>query len=111
MDVMIHHTAAVARAKPGALIVGHMPWLSYHVSVEEAVRNAGRFIREGRAECVKLEGGRKRLAVIKASLAAGIPGMGHLGLTPPTIPVMGGDRVQGKRAEAAPELGGAAHKI
>jgi hypothetical protein len=70
VDVMIHHTAAVARAKPGALIVGDMPWLSYHVSVEEAVRNAGRFIREGRAECVKLEGGRKRLAVIEAILAA-----------------------------------------
>ena len=104
MDVMIHHTAAVARAKLGALIVGDMPWLSYHVSVEEAVRNAGRFIREGRAECVKLEGGRKRLAVIEAILAAEIPVMGHLGLTPQSIHVMGGYRVQGKRAEAAREL-------
>ncbi len=104
VEVMIHHTAAVARAKPGTLIVGDMPWLSYHVSVEEAVRNAGRFIREGRAECVKLEGGRKRLAVIEAILAAEIPVMGHLGLTPQSIHVMGGYRVQGKRAEAAREL-------
>ncbi len=111
MDVMIHHTAAVARAKPGALIVGDMPWLSYHVSVEEAVRNAGRFIREGRAECVKLEGGRKRLAVIEAILAAEIPVMGHLGLTPQSIHVMGGYRVQGKRAEAARELVADAHKL
>ena len=111
VEVMIHHTAAVARAKPGALIVGDMPWLSYHVSVEEAVRNAGRFIREGRAECVKLEGGRKRLAVIEAILAAEIPVMGHLGLTPQSIHVMGGYRVQGKRAEAARELVADAHKL
>ena len=111
VDVMIHHTAAVARAKPGALIVGDMPWLSYHVSVEEAVRNAGRFIREGRAECVKLEGGRKRLAVIEAILAAEIPVMGHLGLTPQSIHVMGGYRVQGKRAEAARELVTDAHAL
>src|SRR5215831_15946625 len=66
VDIMIHHTAAVARARPNALIVGDMPWLSYHVSVEEAVRNAGRFIREGHAGCIKLEGGRKRLPVIEA---------------------------------------------
>ena len=111
VDVMIHHTAAVARAKPDALIVGDMPWLSYHVSVEEAVRNAGRFIREGRAECVKLEGGRKRLAVIEAILAAEIPVMGHLGLTPQSIHVMGGYRVQGKRAEAARELVTDAHAL
>jgi 3-methyl-2-oxobutanoate hydroxymethyltransferase len=111
VDVMIHHTAAVARAKPGALIVGDMPWLSYHVSVEEAVRNAGRLIREGRAECVKLEGGRKRLAVIEAILAAEIPVMGHLGLTPQSIHTMGGYRVQGKRAEAARELVADAHAL
>src|SRR5947209_7155703 len=104
VDVMIHHTAAVARAKPGALIVGDMPWLSYHVSVEEAVRNAGRFIREGRAECVKLEGGRKRLPVVEAILAAEIPVMGHLGLTPQSIHTMGGYRVQGKSTDAAREL-------
>ena len=111
VDVMIHHTAAVARAKPCALIVGDMPWLSYHVSVEEAVRNAGRFIREGRAQCVKLEGGRKRLAMIEAILTAEIPVMGHLGLTPQSIHVMGGYRVQGKRAEAARELVADAHAL
>jgi 3-methyl-2-oxobutanoate hydroxymethyltransferase len=111
VEVMIHHTAAVARAKPGALIVGDMPWLSYHVSVEEAVRNAGRFIREGRAECVKLEGGRKRLPVVEAILAAEIPVMGHLGLTPQSIHVMGGYRVQGKQAKVADELVADAHAL
>src|SRR2546428_10714449 len=90
VEVMIHHTAAVARAKPGALIVGDMPWLSYHVSVEEAVRNAGRFIREGRAECVKLEGGRKRLAGVEAGPAAGGPGWGGPGGAPQSHPRIGG---------------------
>ncbi|HLL79895.1 MAG TPA: 3-methyl-2-oxobutanoate hydroxymethyltransferase [Ktedonobacteraceae bacterium] len=104
VDVMIHHIAAVSRARPGALIVGDMPWLSYHLSVEDAVRNAGRLIREGRAECVKLEGGRKRLPVVEAILAAEIPIMGHLGLTPQSIHAMGGYRVQGKQVEAAREL-------
>ena len=101
---MIHHTAAVARAKPGALVLGDMPWLSYHLSVEETVRNAGRLLREGGAEAVKLEGGRKRLPMIEALLSAEIPVMGHLGLTPQSIHTMGGYRVQGKRAEAAREL-------
>ena len=104
VDIMIHHMAAVARAKPNALIVADMPWLSYHISVEEAVRNAGRLIREGGADCVKLEGGRKRLPVVKAILEAEIPIMGHLGLTPQSIHAMGGYRVQGKRFEAAREL-------
>ena len=101
VDVMIHHTAAVARTKPRALIVGDMPWLSYHISVEESVRNAGRLIREGHAECVKLEGGRKRLPAVEAIIAAEIPVMGHLGLTPQSIHAMGGYRVQGKQVEAA----------
>src|ERR1700674_656080 len=101
VDVMIHHTAAVARAKPRALIVGDMPWLSYHISVEESVRNAGRLIREGQAECVKLEGGRKRLPAVEAIIAAEIPVMGHLGLTPQSIHAMGGYHVQGKQVEAA----------
>lgn len=104
IDIMIHHTSAAARAKPAALIVGDMPWLSYHISVEEAVRNAGRLIREGGADCVKLEGGRKRVPVIEAILSAEIPVMGHLGLTPQSIHAMGGYRVQGKRIEAAREL-------
>jgi len=104
MDVMVHHTAAVARAEPRALVVGDMPWLSYHVSVEEAVRNAGRFIREGGAEAVKLEGGRSRLPVVEAVLAAEIPVMGHLGLTPQSVHVMGGYKVQGRDVEAARRL-------
>lgn len=104
IDIMIHHSAAVARAKPDALVVTDMPWLSFHISVEETVRNAGRLMREGRAEAVKLEGGRKRLPMIEALLAAEIPVMGHLGLTPQSIHAMGGYRVQGKRSEAARAL-------
>ncbi len=104
IEIMIHHTAAVARAKPNALIVGDMPWLSYHISIEESVRNAGRLIRQGGADCVKLEGGRKRLPVVRAILDAEIPVMGHLGLTPQSIHAMGGYRVQGKRFDAAREL-------
>ncbi len=104
IDIMIHHTAAVARIKPKALVLGDMPWLSFHLSVEETVRNAGRLVREGRAEALKLEGGRKRIPMIEALLSAEIPVMGHLGLTPQSIHAMGGYRVQGKRAEAAREL-------
>ncbi len=96
VDIMVHHTAAVARAKPNALVLGDLPWLSYHISVEETVRNAGRLMREGRAEALKLEGGRKRLHMVEALLAAEIPVMGHLGLTPQSIHAMGGYRVQGR---------------
>jgi len=104
MEEMVHHTAAVSRAKPRALVVGDMPFLSYHVSVEEAVRNAGRFVREGGAEAVKLEGGRKRIPVVEAVLAAEIPVMGHIGLTPQSVHAMGGYRVQGKDLGAAQAL-------
>ena len=104
VDVMIHHTAAVTRTKPNALIVGDMPWLSYHSTPEETVANAGRFIREGGAGAVKLEGGRKRLEMIDAVLHAEIPVMGHLGLTPQSVHAMGGYRVQGKEAQAAYEM-------
>jgi 3-methyl-2-oxobutanoate hydroxymethyltransferase len=104
IDIMVHHTAAVARAKPNALVLGDLPWLSFHISVEETVRNAGRLMREGRAEALKLEGGRKRLPMVDALLAAEIPVMGHLGLTPQSIHAMGGYRVQGRRVEAAREL-------
>jgi len=104
VDIMVHHTAAVARAKPAALVLGDLPWLSYHISVEETVRNAGRLMREGRAEAVKLEGGRKRLPMVESLLAAEIPVMGHLGLTPQSIHAMGGYRVQGRGVEAAREL-------
>jgi 3-methyl-2-oxobutanoate hydroxymethyltransferase len=104
MDDMVHHTRAVAGTKPAALVVGDMPWMSYHVSVEETVRNAGRMIAEGGAEAVKLEGGRKRLLMIDAVLDAEIPVMGHLGLTPQSVHAMGGYRVQGKQIEAAREI-------
>lgn len=104
MDDMVHHTRAVAGTKPAALVVGDMPWMSYHVSTEDTVRNAGRLIAGGGAEAVKLEGGRKRLPMIEAVLDAEIPVMGHLGLTPQSVHAMGGYRVQGKQVEAAREL-------
>ena len=103
VEDMAHHTAAVARAKPRSLIVGDLPWMSYHVSVEETVRNAAALIRAG-AQSVKLEGGRKRLPMIEAIVAAEIPVMGHIGLTPQSVHAMGGFKVQGKEAEAALEL-------
>lgn len=104
IDEMAYHTRAVTAADPNALVVGDMPWLSYHTTGEEAVHNAGRLVRDGRAGAVKLEGGRKRLRVIEAVLAAEIPVMGHLGLTPQSVHTMGGYRVQGKQAAAAYEL-------
>ena len=104
IDIMVHHAHAVAQARPRALVVGDMPWLSYHTTTAETVHNAGRFVREGGAEAVKLEGGRKRLDMIEAVLDAEIPVMGHLGLTPQSINAMGGYRVQGKQAQAAYEL-------
>ena len=104
LDEMISHTAAVSRARPDALVVGDMPWLSYHLSIEDAVRNAARFIREGGAGAVKLEGGAKRLPVVDAVLDAEIPVMGHLGLTPQSVHAMGGYKVQGKAVEPARKL-------
>ena len=104
VDEMVYHTAAVMTAEPNALVVGDMPWLSYHTTPKEAVHNAGRLIREGGAGSVKLEGGRKRLDVVNAVLDAEIPVMGHLGLTPQSVHAMGGYRVQGKQAAAAYEL-------
>jgi 3-methyl-2-oxobutanoate hydroxymethyltransferase len=98
-----HHTAAVARAKPDCLIVGDLPWMSYHVSVDDTLRNAATLIRAG-AQCVKLEGGRKRLAMVEALVDAEIPVMGHIGLTPQSMHAMGGFKVQGKTVEAAQEL-------
>jgi 3-methyl-2-oxobutanoate hydroxymethyltransferase len=99
-DQMAHHVAAVARAKPRALVIGDLPWLSYHVSREETVRNAARLVRAG-AAAVKLEGGRKRLDAVQAILDAEIPVMGHLGLTPQSIHALGGFKVQGKQLDAA----------
>ena len=103
VDDMVHHTAAVARTRPGALVVADLPWLSYHVGPEDAVRNAGRLVRAG-AEAVKLEGGRKRLPVLAALADAEIPVMGHLGLTPQSVHATGGYKVQGKDADAAHAL-------
>jgi len=104
VDVMVHHTAAVTRAKPSALVVGDMPWMSFHISPEETVGNAARFVREGGVEAVKIEGGSKRLPVIGAVLDAEIPVMGHLGLTPQSVNAMGGYRVQGTDARDAYDL-------
>jgi len=99
-DDMAHHVAAVARTRPRALLVGDLPWLSYHVSLDDTVRNAATLVRAG-ASAVKLEGGRKRLPAVHAILDAEIPVMGHIGLTPQSIHALGGFRVQGKDLEAA----------
>ncbi|NLU50913.1 MAG: 3-methyl-2-oxobutanoate hydroxymethyltransferase [Syntrophomonadaceae bacterium] len=104
MDDMIHHTRAVARGARNSLVVGDMPFLSYHVSIPEAVRNAGRFIQEGGAQAVKLEGGVERVDTIKAILDAQIPVMGHIGLTPQSVHQFGGFKVQGKDMETAAKL-------
>lgn len=96
MDEMIHHTRAVRRGVGRALVVGDMPFMSYHVSDEETIRNAGRFIQEGGAEAVKLEGGVKFADRVRAVVDAGISVMGHIGLTPQSIHQFGGYRVQGK---------------
>lgn len=98
MAMMNHHVEAVARTKPKALLVADMPYLSFHLSVEDTLRNAGGFLQRG-AQAVKLEGGAKRLAMIHALVDAEIPVMGHLGLTPQSVNAMGGYKVQG-RAEA-----------
>ncbi|MEN8113890.1 MAG: 3-methyl-2-oxobutanoate hydroxymethyltransferase [Actinomycetota bacterium] len=111
IDIMVHHTAAVTRAEPSALVVGDMPWMSYHVTPEDAVRNAARLVREGGSAAVKVEGGRKRIDVVRAILDAEIPVMGHLGLTPQSVNAMGGYRVQGKEAHAAYELISEAHAL
>jgi 3-methyl-2-oxobutanoate hydroxymethyltransferase len=103
MADMVHHVGAVARARTLALVVGDMPWMSYHTEVNEAVRNAAALIRAG-AGCVKLEGGARRAAVIEAITTAEIPVMGHLGLTPQSVHVMGGFKVQARQREAAEAL-------
>jgi 3-methyl-2-oxobutanoate hydroxymethyltransferase len=104
MDEMIHHCRAVARGARRPLLIGDMPFLSYQVSPEEAVRNAGRFLQQGGMDAVKVEGGRERLPAIEAILQAGIPVMGHVGLTPQSIHQLGGFRPQGRTAQAAVEL-------
>jgi 3-methyl-2-oxobutanoate hydroxymethyltransferase len=104
MDDMLHHCKAVARGAEFSLLIGDMPFLSYQVSIEEAVRNAGRFLQEGGMDAIKLEGGRERVDAIRAIVGAGIPVMGHLGLTPQSVNLFGGFRAQGKTAQAAMRL-------
>lgn len=104
MDVMVHHTSAVARARPAALVVADMPFLSYHTSREEAIRNAGRLVQEAGAEAVKIEGGRRRAGIVSAICDADIPVMGHIGLTPQAVHSLGGFKVQGKTPEAVQSL-------
>jgi 3-methyl-2-oxobutanoate hydroxymethyltransferase len=103
VDDLAHHTSAVARAKPHAMVIADLPWLSYHLSPEQTVQNAARLIRAG-AQAVKLEGGRKRLPMIEAIVDAEVPVMGHLGLTPQSVHAMGGFKVQGKGVDAAEAL-------
>jgi 3-methyl-2-oxobutanoate hydroxymethyltransferase len=100
---MAHHVAAVARAKPRPMVIADLPWLSFHLSVEDTVRNAARLVRAG-AQAVKLEGGRKRLPMIEAIIDAEIPVMGHIGLTPQSVHAMGGFKVQGKHLDDATAL-------
>ena len=104
MDEMIHHTKAVSRGVSNALIVGDMPFLSYKIDPNEAIKNAGRFIQEGGAEAVKVEGGTEICPTIRAMLNADIQVMGHIGLTPQAIYEFGGFLVQGKTIEAAKKL-------
>lgn len=104
MADMLHHCRAVSRGARRALLIGDMPFMSYQVSVAEAVRNAGRFLQEGGMDAVKLEGGRERADAVRAIVSTGIPVMGHLGLTPQSVHQFGGFRAQGKTAEAARRL-------
>ncbi len=103
MDTMLLHVSSVARAKPRALVIGDMPFLSYEVSTEEAIRNAGLMLKTG-ADAVKLEGGAEQADKIKAMVEAGIPVMGHIGLTPQRYLVLGGYRRRGKKIVEAEKI-------
>jgi len=104
MDEMLYHTKIVVNSTKRAMVVGDMPFMSYQVSIEEAVRNAGRFVKEAGAQAVKLEGGREILSHVKAITEAEIPVIGHLGLTPQAILRMGGYKLQGKTDEQAKRI-------
>ncbi|MEA2465551.1 MAG: 3-methyl-2-oxobutanoate hydroxymethyltransferase [Acidobacteriota bacterium] len=111
VDDMLHHTRAVVRGTKSALIVGDMPYLSYHVSIEESVRNAGRFVQAG-AHAVKVEGAKPgRIRTIEAILEAEIPVMGHIGLTPQSVNALGGFKLQGKNADDASRMIDEAHAL
>src|SRR4030067_1091358 len=104
MEDMIRHTQAVRRAAPTAFVIGDMPYMSYQPSVETAIRNAGRFMAETGCDAVKLEGGAEMADRMAGIVAAGIPAMGHLGLTPQSVSALGGFRVQGKEALRAKKI-------
>jgi 3-methyl-2-oxobutanoate hydroxymethyltransferase len=104
MDDMIRHAGAVVRGAPGALIIGDMPFMAYHASAEDAIRNAGRFLQEARVQAVKMEGGGRVIEYTRQLTAMGIPVMGHLGLTPTFVNQFGGYRVQGRSDEAAEQI-------
>lgn len=104
MEQIIQHTRAVVKGAPNTMVVGDMPFGSYNVSVEDAVRNANRIMKEGGAEAVKLEGGKNVVPVVEALVNGGIPVMGHVGLTPQTAGQLGGFKVQGKDAETAKQM-------
>ncbi|MFV0392724.1 MAG: 3-methyl-2-oxobutanoate hydroxymethyltransferase [Paludibacteraceae bacterium] len=104
VDDIIYHTKMVVKANRNSLVISDMPFLSYHVSVEDAVRNAGRIVKESGAEAVKIEGGRNAIKQIKAVIEAQIPVMGHLGLTPQSVNAFGGFKVQGREAEDAKRI-------
>ena len=104
VEAMLHHTAAVARGTRDALVVADMPFLSYQVSVEGGIRNAGRFLQEAGADAVKIEGGAFRTELVSALTLNGIPVMGHIGLTPQSVNQLGGYRVQGRSQAAAEQL-------
>jgi len=104
MEEMLHHCRAVRRGAKSALLIGDMPFMSYQISVDNAVRNAGRFLQEGGMDVIKLEGGKERVTTIKAIISAGIPVMGHLGLTPQSIHALGGFRPQGRTPRAARQI-------
>lgn len=111
MDEMIYHTRLVSRAAQKAMVIGDMPFMSYQTGVVDAVRNAGRFLKEAGATAVKMEGGIEVIEYIRAMTKSDIPVMGHIGLTPQSIHRMGGYRVQGKTREAAERLLEEAHMV
>ncbi len=111
MEEMLHHTKAVARGTKRAMVIGDMPFMTYHISTEDALRNAARFIQEGGAQAVKLEGGVTVAEKVRSIVSCGIPVMGHIGLTPQSIHQLGGFRVQGKTLEAAKKLLKDAHAL
>jgi 3-methyl-2-oxobutanoate hydroxymethyltransferase len=104
MDLLIPHTAAVRRGAPNVFLMGDMPYMTYQISVQEAIRNAGRFMAECDCDAVKLEGGREMLDVIKGLIKATIPVVGHLGLTPQSIAMLGGFKAQGRNADNAMKI-------